>query len=87
MGAQGTVKQVFDLAHIGQMIPLLPSEDAEALEALANDLGDRFEVQDAAGEILVRRLLQTTLQSNRLQNAQANLIQAKMHGMDVRHSF
>ncbi len=66
---------------------LLPSEDAEALEALADDLGDRFEVQDAAGEILVRRLLQTTLQSNRLQNAQANLIQAKMHGMDVRQSF
>lgn len=28
VGAQGTVKQVFDLAHIGQMIPLFPSEDA-----------------------------------------------------------
>lgn len=28
VGAQGTVKQVLDLAHIGQMIPLFPSEDA-----------------------------------------------------------
>ncbi len=28
VGAQGTVKQVFDLAHIGQMIPFFLTEDA-----------------------------------------------------------
>lgn len=66
---------------------LLPNEDPQALEALADDLGRRFDVQDAAGEILVNRLLQTTLQSNRLQTAQANLIRAKMHTMEVRRAF
>lgn len=34
VGAQGTVKQVFDLAHIGQLIPLFLTEDA-ALNAKA----------------------------------------------------
>lgn len=66
---------------------LLPNEDPQALEALADDLGRRFGVQDAAGEILVNRLLQATLQSNRLQIAQANLIRAKMHTMEVRRAF
>jgi len=66
---------------------LLPNEDPQALEAVADDLGRRFDVQDAAGEILVNRLLQTTLQSNRLQTAQANLIRAKMHTMEVRRAF
>lgn len=28
VGAQGTVKQVLDLAHIDQMIPTFPTEDA-----------------------------------------------------------
>jgi len=66
---------------------LLPDEDADALEALADDLGQRFEVQDAAGEILVSRMLQTTLQSNRLQNAQAAMIESKMHGIEFRRKF
>jgi hypothetical protein len=66
---------------------LLPDEDADAIEALADDLGQRFEVQDAAGEILVSRVLQTTLQGNRLQNAQAAMIQSKMHGIEFRRKF
>ena len=66
---------------------VLPGEDVQALEELAVDISDSYGVKDAAGEIVVRRFLQHTLQSNRLQAAQADLIQSKMHGHRVRQEF
>ena len=66
---------------------VLPGEDVQALEELALDISDSYGVKDAAGEIVVRRFLQHTLQTNRLQAAQADLIQSKMHGHRVRQEF
>jgi len=66
---------------------VLPGEDVQALEELAVDISDSYGVKDAAGEIVVRRFLQHTLQTNRLQAAQADLIQSKMHGHRVRQEF
>ena len=65
----------------------LPGEDSQALEELALDISESYAVNDAAGEILVSRMLQTTLQSNRLQNAQAAMIESKMHGIEFRRKF
>ena len=66
---------------------VLPGEDAQALEELALDISESYAVNDAAGEILVRRFLQHTLQTNRLQAAQVDLIEAKMHSHANRQRF
>ena len=65
----------------------LPGEDPQALEELALDISESYAVNDAAGEILVRRFLQHTLQTNRLQAAQVDLIEAKMYSHANRQRF
>ncbi len=66
---------------------VMPGEDPQALEELAENLSETFEICDAAGEITIRRFLQHTLQANRLQTAQIDLIQAKMHSHSTRLNF
>ncbi len=66
---------------------VLAGEDVQALEELALNISDIYSICDPAGEILVRRYLQNTLQTNRLQNAQADLIEAKMHSHSTRQKF
>lgn len=66
---------------------VLPGEDPEALEELAHNLSETFEISDAAGEITIRRYLQHTLQANRLHNAQIDLIKAKMQSHSTRLHF
>ncbi len=66
---------------------VLPGEDPQALEELAENLSEAFAICDAAGEITIRRYLQHTLQANRLQMAQTDLIQAKMHSHSTRLNF
>lgn len=66
---------------------VLSGEDPEALEELAQNLSETFEICDAAGEITIRRYLQHTLQAKRLQSAQTDLIQAKMHSHSTRLNF
>ena len=66
---------------------VLAGEDIQALEELALDISESYCVNDAAGEILVRRFLQHTLQTNRLQSAQTAMIEAKMHSHACRQDF
>lgn len=66
---------------------LLPGEDPQALEELTQNLRDSYLICDAAGEITVGRFLQHTLQTKRLQQAQIDLVEAKMHRQSTRLKF
>ena len=66
---------------------LQEDEDAQDVEAIVDDLINRFDASDAAGEICARRLVQTTLQIKRLNQAQLDYVEGYMQGEPVRQEF
>lgn len=66
---------------------LLEGEDPQAVEVIVDDVINRFEVSDATGQIYARRLVQTTMQINRLNNAQSDYVDGYMQGETCRQEF
>lgn len=66
---------------------LLDDEDPQDVEVIVDDLINRFDASDASGEISARRLVQTTLQIKRLNQAQLDYVEGYMQGETVRQEF
>jgi len=66
---------------------LLDDEDPQDVEVIVDDLINRFDASDASGEICARRLVQTTLQIKRLNQAQLDYVEGYMQGESVRQEF
>lgn len=66
---------------------LLDDEDPQDVEVIVDDLINRFDAGDASGEICARRLVQTTLQIKRLNQAQLDYIEGYMQGESIRQEF
>jgi len=66
---------------------LMPEEDPDAVEQVVENLCNQFQVDDASGEILVRRFVQNTMKIKRLDQAQADYAEGYMHSEQARHEF
>ena len=66
---------------------LIEGEDPEAVEVIVEDVINRFEVEDASGEIYARRFVQTTMQINRLNKAQIDYVEGYMQSELARQEF
>ena len=66
---------------------LLDDEDPQDVEVIVDDLINRFDADDASGEICARRLVQTTLQIKRLNQAQLDYVDGYMQSETVRQEF
>jgi hypothetical protein len=66
---------------------LLDDEDPQDVEVIVDDLINRFDASDASGEICARRLVQTTLQIKRLNQAQLDFVEGYMQGESIRQEF
>ena len=66
---------------------LLEGEDPQAVEVIVEDVINRFEVDDASGEIYARRFVQTTMQINRLNKAQIDYVEGYMQSELARQEF
>ena len=66
---------------------LLEGEDPQAVEVIVEDVINRFEVDDASGEIYARRFVQTTRQINRLNKAQIDYVEGYMQSELARQEF
>ena len=66
---------------------LLEGEDPHAVEVIVEDVINRFEVEDASGEIYARRFVQTTMQINRLNKAQIDYVEGYMQSELARQEF
>lgn len=66
---------------------LIEGEDPHAVEVIVEDVINRFEVEDASGEIYARRFVQTTMQINRLNKAQIDYVEGYMQSELARQEF
>lgn len=66
---------------------LLADEDPQDVEVIVDDVIKRFEVEDSAGEICARRLVQTSMQIKRLNQAQLDYVEGYMQGESMRQEF
>lgn len=66
---------------------LLHDEDAQDVEVIVDALINRFDAGDASGEICARKLVQTTLQIKRLNQAQLDYVEGYMQGESIRQDF
>lgn len=66
---------------------LLPGEDKEAVEDLIANLKTKFALTHGAGEVLASRYVHTSLQLNRLQQAQLAVAEGKRYSNKAREKF
>jgi hypothetical protein len=66
---------------------LLPSEDKQAVEAFIENLKSTFALSHGAGEVLASRYAHTSLQLNRLQQAQLAIAEGKRYSNKSREKF
>ena len=66
---------------------LIEGEDPQAVEIIVDDVIKSFDVKDASGEIYARRLVQTTIQTKRLMQAQVDYVEGYMQSESARHEF
>ena len=66
---------------------LIQGEDPEAVEVIVDDVIKSFDVKDASGEIFARRLVQTTIQTKRLMQAQIDHVEGYMQSEGARQEF
>lgn len=66
---------------------LLDDEDPEDIEAIVEEIKNRFDVDDYVGEICVRRFVQTTLQAKRSYRCQLVYAEGYMQSETMRQEF